>query len=107
MTENPLNPPPALTRFDARFAALLAMKREDAPEVDNTVAAIIADLRARGDAALIELAQQQGVPAIDLIGPLLRHIRPSGAVGAVLMWEGIVIDPIGALLAAADTAAKE
>ncbi|MEY4673605.1 MAG: hypothetical protein RL148_1389 [Planctomycetota bacterium] len=31
--------------------------------------------------------------------PLVRHIRPSGAVGPVLRWEGILIDPIGALLA--------
>ena len=30
--------------------------------------------------------------------PLLRHIRPSPRVGAVARWEGIVIDPIGALL---------
>ncbi|OAN80819.1 histidinol dehydrogenase [Jannaschia sp. EhC01] len=41
--------------FDTRFAALLEMKREDAPDVDDTVAAIIADVRARGDAAVIEL----------------------------------------------------
>ncbi len=41
--------------FEAEFAALLAAKREDAPEVDATVAAIIDDVRARGDAALIEL----------------------------------------------------
>lgn len=34
-----------------------------------------------------------------VIGPLLRHIRPTGPVGSVLKWEGIVIDPIGALLA--------
>ncbi|MFQ5805169.1 MAG: cation:proton antiporter [Phycisphaerae bacterium] len=34
-----------------------------------------------------------------VIGPLLRHIRPSGPVGPILMWEGIVIDPIGAMLA--------
>ena len=34
-----------------------------------------------------------------VIGPLLRHIRPTGAVGPVLNWEGIVIDPIGAILA--------
>ncbi len=32
-----------------------------------------------------------------VIGPLLRHIRPSGSVGPILRWEGIVIDPIGAL----------
>jgi NhaP-type Na+/H+ or K+/H+ antiporter len=34
-----------------------------------------------------------------VIGPLLRHVRPTGVVGPVLRWEGIIIDPIGALLA--------
>lgn len=34
-----------------------------------------------------------------VIGPLLRHVRPSGGAGPILMWEGIVIDPIGAVLA--------
>ncbi len=34
-----------------------------------------------------------------VINPLLAHIRPKGNVGKVLKWEGIVIDPIGALLA--------
>ena len=34
-----------------------------------------------------------------VIGPLLRHIRPTGSVGPILSWEGIVIDPIGAILA--------
>ena len=41
--------------FEARFTALLGMKREDAPDVDAAVAAIIAEVRARGDAAVIEL----------------------------------------------------
>lgn len=41
--------------FEARFAALLGQKREDSPDVDDTVAAIIADVRARGDAAVLEL----------------------------------------------------
>lgn len=41
--------------FEDRFQALLSMKREDAPDVDEAVAGIIADVRARGDAALIEL----------------------------------------------------
>ena len=41
--------------FEARFAALLGMKREEAEDVDQAVAAIIADVRARGDAALLEL----------------------------------------------------
>ena len=41
--------------FEARFAALLGMKREAAEDVDFAVAGIIADVRARGDAALLEL----------------------------------------------------
>ncbi|MCK8483751.1 histidinol dehydrogenase [Aliiroseovarius sp. S2029] len=44
--------------FEARFAALLSMKREDSPEVDDIVAGIIADVRARGDAAVIELTSK-------------------------------------------------
>lgn len=34
-----------------------------------------------------------------VIMPMLRHIRPKGSVATILKWEGIVIDPIGALLA--------
>ena len=34
-----------------------------------------------------------------VIVPLLRHIRPSGRIGTVAKWEGITIDPIGAILA--------
>ncbi|PJF09004.1 histidinol dehydrogenase [Pseudorhodobacter sp. MZDSW-24AT] len=41
--------------FEADFAALLGMKREEAEDVDQAVAAIIADVRARGDAAVLEL----------------------------------------------------
>ncbi len=41
--------------FESAFRALLSAKREDAPDVDDAVAAIIADVRARGDAAVIEL----------------------------------------------------
>ncbi|MEO3480206.1 histidinol dehydrogenase [Phaeobacter sp. CAU 1743] len=41
--------------FEASFAALLSAKREDSPDVDATVAEIIADVRSRGDAALIDL----------------------------------------------------
>ena len=44
--------------FEARFAALLGMKREDSPDVDAAVSQIIADVRARGDAAVIELTQR-------------------------------------------------
>ncbi|WP_106743737.1 histidinol dehydrogenase [Yoonia maritima] len=41
--------------FENRFIALLGAKREDSPDVDHIVADIIADVRARGDAAVLEL----------------------------------------------------
>ncbi|CAI8190577.1 MAG: Histidinol dehydrogenase [Alphaproteobacteria bacterium] len=41
--------------FAGRFAALQAMKREQSVDVNEAVAAIIDDVRQRGDAALIEL----------------------------------------------------
>jgi NhaP-type Na+/H+ or K+/H+ antiporter len=34
-----------------------------------------------------------------VVQPLLRDIRPHGRSGTILKWEGIVIDPIGAVLA--------
>ena len=34
-----------------------------------------------------------------MIAPLLRQIRPTGKSGTVLKWEGILIDPVGAVLA--------
>ncbi len=44
--------------FEARFTALLNAKREDSPDVDAVVADIIADVRARGDAAVIALTER-------------------------------------------------
>ncbi len=40
--------------FAAAFDALLALKREEEEDVDAAVAAIIADVRARGDAAVLD-----------------------------------------------------
>ena len=40
--------------FERRFAALIAAKRESAADVDAAAAAIIEDVRARGDEALAE-----------------------------------------------------
>ncbi|MCO6454316.1 MAG: cation:proton antiporter [Pirellulaceae bacterium] len=34
-----------------------------------------------------------------VVAPLLRQIRPSRRVGSTVKWEGIVIDPVGAVLA--------
>ena len=33
-----------------------------------------------------------------VVGPLLRHVRPTQRVATILKWEGIAIDPIGAML---------
>ncbi|SLN26215.1 Histidinol dehydrogenase [Falsiruegeria litorea R37] len=44
--------------FEQAFAELLSAKREDSPDVDDVVAGIIADVRARGDAAVIELTER-------------------------------------------------
>lgn len=41
--------------FETRFLAMLSAKREDSSDVNDVVAAIIADVRARGDAVLCEL----------------------------------------------------
>lgn len=41
--------------FETDFQVLLSAKREDSPDVDHVVADIIADVRARGDAAVLEL----------------------------------------------------
>jgi histidinol dehydrogenase len=42
--------------FDARFEALLGAKREVSVDVSQQVAAIIDDVRMRGDDALVELS---------------------------------------------------
>jgi len=34
-----------------------------------------------------------------VIGPLLAFVRPKDRIGSILRWEGIAIDPIGAVLA--------
>jgi histidinol dehydrogenase len=46
------------TDFPARFRAFLDTKREASADVEQAVRAIIADVAARGDAALIELTQK-------------------------------------------------
>jgi histidinol dehydrogenase len=44
--------------FDAQFERLIAQKRETAADVVESVRAIVADMRARGDAALIALSRR-------------------------------------------------
>jgi histidinol dehydrogenase len=69
--------PVFLTTTDPDFdaSALLSMKREDAPDVDDTVAAIIADVRARGDAALIDLTERFDRLALTPTGSPSRRTR--------------------------------
>ena len=56
--------------FERAFTALLGMKREDSPDVDAVVAGIIADVRARGDLAVIELTKR--FDRLDLTAETLR-----------------------------------
>src|SRR5882672_598018 len=54
--------------FAERFRAFLATKREGAADVETAVRAIIADVVARGDRALIELTQKFDRVDLDRIG---------------------------------------
>ncbi len=54
--------------FEKRFQALLSAKREDSPDVDHVVAEIIADVRARGDAAVLELTAKFDRLQLDAAG---------------------------------------
>ena len=59
--------------FETRFQALLALKRESAPEVDDVVASILADVRLRGDEALIDYTSRFDRPSPTVSG------RPTGS----------------------------
>jgi len=57
----------AQSDFEARLAELLAFEAAQDPQVDATVAAILADVKARGDAAVLEYTQRfDRVEAISL-----------------------------------------
>jgi NhaP-type Na+/H+ or K+/H+ antiporter len=34
-----------------------------------------------------------------VVGPLMQHVRPSPRIRAVLDWEGVLVDPLGAIIA--------
>ncbi len=54
----PLRLDSADANFQVQFLELLAGKRESSKDVNDTVAAIIADVRARGDVAVVELTNK-------------------------------------------------
>ncbi len=58
--------------FETSFTALLATKREVSEDVDQTVAAIIADVLARGDDALIDYTKR-----FDQFDPATKPLRVS------------------------------
>jgi len=60
--------------FEAEFQTLLSAKREDSPDVDQVVADIIADVRTRGDAALLEYTER-----FDRLTLVPETLRLSGA----------------------------
>ena len=66
--------------FETAFAALLAAKRESAADVDAAVAAIIADVASRGDAALVEYTSR--FDRLKLTAAGLRLTRDEIAAGA-------------------------
>jgi histidinol dehydrogenase len=78
--------------FDTRFAALLSMKREDAPEVDDAVAAIIDDVRARGDAADLELTERFDRMTLTQTGSPFRTDEIDAAIAQVPEEERAALD---------------
>ncbi|MDH7797774.1 MULTISPECIES: histidinol dehydrogenase [unclassified Beijerinckia] len=60
--------------FEHEFTALLAMKREVSEDVDNAARAIIEDVVARGDAALVDLSLK--FDRVDVAALGLRISRP-------------------------------
>ena len=69
--------------FAARFEDLLGMKRESSADVNDAVAKIIADVRARGDAALIDFTQKFDLLDLREAGLAVSEADVAGALAAV------------------------
>jgi histidinol dehydrogenase len=68
--------------FDARFARLVAAKRESSADVDLAVADIIDDVRHRGDVALAELSLRFDRVEIGRVGLKIDAAAIEAAIGA-------------------------
>jgi histidinol dehydrogenase len=68
--------------FAARFRVFLDAKREASADVEQAVRAIIADVAARGDAALIELTRKFDRVDLDAIGLRVTPAELDAAAGA-------------------------
>lgn len=100
----------AIILFEGGLTLRWRVVKDDSAVVRNlvTIGAVISWVVIAGGARLI---LGLGWPVAILLGailvvtgptvvtPLLRHVRPRPRIATVLTWEGIVIDPIGAVLA--------
>jgi histidinol dehydrogenase len=77
--------------FSERFAAFLATKREAAQDVEQAVRGIIADVRARGDRALIELSAK--FDRVDL-GKLGLRVSAAEIDAAAAACKGDALDAL-------------
>ena len=68
--------------FDERFSALIALKREQAADVDVAVADIIEDVRRRGDASLAELSLRFDRVELGRIGLKIGSAEIEAAISA-------------------------
>src|SRR2546421_13095083 len=68
--------------FAERFRAFLGTKREAAADVETAVRAIIADVAARGDRALLELTQKFDRVDLNAIGLKVTAAEIDRAYGA-------------------------
>jgi len=86
------NPNRSAADFEKRFVAFLAAKRETAEDVEAVARAIVADVRARGDAALIDYTakfdRQTLAPGRLAVTPdeiaAAEKAAPAGAVAALV-----------------------
>lgn len=100
----------AIILFEGGMSLKISELREVGATVRNliSVGALVTWVLASA-AAIFILGLQRNVAVLlgailvvtgpTVIGPLLTHVRPTNRVRSILKWEGILIDPIGALLA--------
>lgn len=77
--------------FEAAFTAYLGMKREVSVDVDTTVRAILDDVRARGDVAVIEYTAR--FDDLDLAQTPMR-VSPEEVADAVAMIDAATMDAL-------------
>src|SRR4051794_21207026 len=78
--------------FDQRFAAFLAAKREVSADVEMATQAIVDDVAARGDAALLEATRKFDRLTIDAAG---LRVTPAEIDAAVKACDGKTMEALG------------